>query len=734
MKNINVKKTCIENFGPYKDETSLDFSTNGLTVISGKNGSGKTFLIDSIPYGLFGIMSKGLKGDDVINDEVLKNCHTKEVFAIDDIDYEINVYRKHHTFSNSVILESSDGFKLNGRKDVTKFIEENIYPYKVFVNTVFFPQDREKDAEFLSKYGDGDAHQKEIFNMLLNLSEYKTYRKNVSSSRNNLEDMKTKLDNSILSSRETYKNLSSELKLAKVNKDNFDKDKKSEVKEMEDKLNKLKEVKNDFESKLKKHNIADYNEQIKNIDIDVKVTKINIINLNETLEIEEKKIGSEVLNIFLNYNSDLHIIETFMCDIYSGINKCIEEQFLINILDVSKTESSIEKTLSTIQTTFEALNNSIGDNKNKCVNYQKHLKKKISTCPLCKQNIGNLGRKEIEKDLESTLLKIDSDIISSCEMKDEISKIEENLNVIRKDKKLLNENKDNIKDKTKEYIEDINKLIYDNLSEIEKYEIEIVNCRTEYLKSNTIQYIKEHEDKIKEWNTKKEKINEHMSKIEKVIEKKNEIVNSINQLQGSIKTKRESKFDNNIIKNIERSMIRIKNDAIKNKNNIEAFDNEIEILNFFDIACSNKGIPGMLVDDAIPYLNKRVVYYLDKLSNNRLSVSFDTQSVTGKGEMREKFSVNVFDHSTKANSKKKISTGQWKLINISSMLALQDYNEYIQGISFNLRVFDEVFDSLDDSNISNVVNLLREMSKEKRILVISHRHVSYLDADENISL
>lgn len=63
MKPIMVRFGC---FGPYRKEQTVDFSRlekNGLFLICGETGSGKTTILDAICYALYGKSSGGLRGD-----------------------------------------------------------------------------------------------------------------------------------------------------------------------------------------------------------------------------------------------------------------------------------------------------------------------------------------------------------------------------------------------------------------------------------------------------------------------------------------------------------------------------------------------------------------------------------------------------------------------------------------------------------------------------------------------
>jgi exonuclease SbcC len=155
---------------------------------------------------------------------------------------------------------------------------------------------------------------------------------------------------------------------------------------------------------------------------------------------------------------------------------------------------------------------------------------------------------------------------------------------------------------------------------------------------------------------------------------------------------------------------------------------------FWKEAYSPSGIPSMLIDEAIPFMNKKIAEYLDKLTNGRYVVSFDTLAATKAGEFRDKISVNVLDTFTRANSRVQLSGGQTRIIDIATILTLGDLQSNIQNMKINILVFDEIFDSLDDENIMQVSKVLNKLKIGKSIYLISHRHEDQLEADEVLAM
>ena len=157
----------------------------------------------------------------------------------------------------------------------------------------------------------------------------------------------------------------------------------------------------------------------------------------------------------------------------------------------------------------------------------------------------------------------------------------------------------------------------------------------------------------------------------------------------------------------------------------------IDIYDFWKTGFSMSGIPSMLIDEAIPFMNERIAFYLDQIGG-RYIVSFDTLNKNKGGEFKDKISVNVYDTVTKANMRKQLSGGQTRIVDIATILTLRDLQANIQDMRTNIIILDEIFDSLDVKNIEYVSTVLRKMTKGNSINIISHTQIDQLDVDETL--
>jgi DNA repair exonuclease SbcCD ATPase subunit len=56
------------------------------------------------------------------------------------------------------------------------------------------------------------------------------------------------------------------------------------------------------------------------------------------------------------------------------------------------------------------------------------------------------------------------------------------------------------------------------------------------------------------------------------------------------------------------------------------------------------------------------------------------------------------------------------------------------GKTINILLLDEILDSLDDDNSEIAVDIMRSLSKEFLVMIISHSHKSWIVSDNDIRL
>ena len=135
------------------------------------------------------------------------------------------------------------------------------------------------------------------------------------------------------------------------------------------------------------------------------------------------------------------------------------------------------------------------------------------------------------------------------------------------------------------------------------------------------------------------------------------------------------------------------------------------------------GVRAHILDDVTPYLNDRTSEYLSVLSDGNITAVWNTLSTTAKGELRERFAIDV-EHTAGGESFAAISGGQKRKVRIACALALQDLVASRATKPFGLWVADEIDTALDPAGLERLMMVLQEKAKERgTVIIISHSNL-----------
>jgi DNA repair exonuclease SbcCD ATPase subunit len=136
------------------------------------------------------------------------------------------------------------------------------------------------------------------------------------------------------------------------------------------------------------------------------------------------------------------------------------------------------------------------------------------------------------------------------------------------------------------------------------------------------------------------------------------------------------------------------------------------------------GVRAQILDTVTPFLNDRTSDYLSALSDGNISAVWSTLSTTAKGELREKFNIEV-ENATGAKSFGGLSGGEKRKVRLATMLALQDLVASRATKPLSLWVGDEIDDALDAAGLERLMTVLEQKAREKgTVLIISHESLS----------
>src|SRR3989344_5443640 len=302
-----IKKIKLKNIRSYEEE-EIKFN-RGINLLSGNIGCGKSTILISIEFALFGLLRGDLSGSTL-----LRNGKDSGYVVL---DFELNnkfiSIKRSLKKTNSVILQDQCFLTVN---DVTqqftsteikqKILELINYPADtltkksmVYRYTVYTPQEdmksilsgeKELRLETLRKVFNMDKYKRIKENCKIISSELKNKKKESAAFIYDLEQKKDKLNNNRIKNNELKLKLNEfELKIVDYNK-NIELS-KTEIKKIENEILILNNIKN--ESKIK--NIYSYEQLLKELSLTTEVNLIDIQQIkNKINEINKIIINEEI--------------------------------------------------------------------------------------------------------------------------------------------------------------------------------------------------------------------------------------------------------------------------------------------------------------------------------------------------------------------------------------------------------------------------------------------------------
>ena len=579
------KRIQITNFMSIKNIT-LDLDGQGLVLINGvnrdnpsarSNGAGKSSIIESLVYAVYGRTLRGIKGDAVVNRSTGNNMKIfLDIVDDDGTEYRIARYRKHHVNHNKSILYC------NG-KDITPKSEADFNnavadlfqaDYLTFTSSLLY------SAESFKFTSSTDAEMKSTFDTMLGLE---VFTKCLEIVRNRLRDVQGELSNSeykISTLQEKIDSLQQQIESNEVSKQDFETEQAELIASIEDELKSLNDDLSDAEKSKKQHDsdLNGLNKKLKKAQSEVDKAK------------EDASEVGELQEALSDVKSDIDEDERKQRRLKKEIDDC-EDDIICYESKIEKAKETIEK----LEQKRDDLDSGIG-----------------KPCPTC-------GQPLTKKCIEPAKVEYNQKI---AEQKESISSYSDKIQEIQDTIKSKNDELDSLKSEIEQLEEDK-----------ETFEAAIENSR------EAVDKVEECEKKVREIERSISGVesdirvdNNNIKSLEKQINRTSERIEE----EKSKKNPYESVIDQ-LNENIKKSEDEIKDV----KDSIEDTLDTKECLLFWEEAYSNQGIKSFILDDITPFLNKRANKYLKKLASNHIEVVFSTQTKLKSGEMREKFSLEV---------------------------------------------------------------------------------------------
>lgn len=732
MKDIQFEAVGLKNFGGYNEEIVLEFETGKLILITGPNGVGKTTFFDAMSYALYGRTTKGGTGEDVINNVAKKNCRCWVDLSIDGEKYSVDRYVKYTKHGTTVHLKKDNEVIKKGHKEVVPYIEQIFMPYKLFMNTLMFAQ---KVEDFFTDLT--DSQQKEIFRKILLLDEYVAYTQTASDKLKVIDkmivDLTTQLDiNDTIIGRSK-----SQIKELEIKKDQFAKERQeklssivSDIHETNIYIDKHKDILSNYDKSLDDQKIQLSNHlttiesQIDSINSDVEKA-LDLINTKK--ELKQKEL-SGVCNEKVNEANN----------IYTNIKTTCT-----NRLNDVKLETQKQKTLVSDEyndKTVEAikLESEIEAQKIKMEEYSEAIKLDSgSTCPTCRQVLDENAIQQITNDIGelNTAINVLTDqrqTILHTASTIRISKLDRIDEILVKETKQYN---DEVKEAEKQYNE--------QCSDIKTRLNDVIGKLNGMAEGEIKKTTQDGIQKRKDLELDKTNLTTNLTNVNNLITERDKVVVEISRLENELRVlddrhteAEDSKFDDSMITNLKDDIKKVRAKIKQDKETLNELEFKRNITQFWKKdGFSSAGIPSMLIDESIPFMNQTVSKYSEQIAGGRYVISFDTLKANKDGkEFKDKINVEVYDSLTKSDKRVKFSGGQTRIVDIATILTLRELQSKFQDMKINLLLFDEIFDSLDDENITYIAKLLQSLTKDLCIILISHRHFDSIEADEVLRL
>lgn len=137
-------------------------------------------------------------------------------------------------------------------------------------------------------------------------------------------------------------------------------------------------------------------------------------------------------------------------------------------------------------------------------------------------------------------------------------------------------------------------------------------------------------------------------------------------------------------------------------------------------ACGKRGVQAMLIEMAIPELEREANRLLSRITDNQMHLTFEMQRSTKKGDILETLEIKIAD-ALGTRTYDAFSGGEAMRINIAVRIALSRLLARRAGASLETLVIDEGFGALDAEGRERFVQAITSVQHDfKLILVITH--------------
>lgn len=698
-----LKKVTIENFKSIGNTVSLDLNKNGTCLISGRNGSGKTSLIESIVWCIYGVTK--LKADNVVNKIIGENTKVELEFSEREKDYVITRYRKHKTHKNNVyIFENGNNISLKNQVDTQDLIQKIVgIDSRAFMSSIVLSSETYK--QFLRET---NSVRLQIFESVFSLRELNDFKKIALQKIKSLENDIKEKDKELIITKNYNE---SDLNALRTYKNRYT-----------DTISKIDAQIASFRGDIDSCNRAidstagiDFdNEMRKALDYQVKLNEFNskkkdLDSLKKDLEYAENEY--KLLDTKIKDYTDTLYYKYSIFELRQESKKNSEYEAAVNKKDeLDKKLLEIRSEIRTQKQNLENIKTKISDKNLE----KKKINSKISeidshVCPVCGNHLEDEKAEEIKKSCISELCKLDTDI-GDLDVKE--YDLEQRLNELLSDEsKAVSELKALVIEKPKYSVTEI-KAIAEKMKEASlnlescKKRFEELSLKKEELKSKidiySLDELPAYDGYSVEW------LNDNKDNLTKLYAKIESLTKQIELAEEMKKTAFDKSY-------VQKTMDLIK----ERKEKIEVLNSEILSLRreraqyqVLDDVFSNgeNGFKKYFIDNTIDLFNEKINTFLPFFFEDEIEIKFDknlNDSIVFRG---------------KETDFEELSSGEKTRAELCVIFSLYFMVQSLFGCGTNLLAVDELLDrGLDEPGIKAAKSVLDDISKNTLVFVVTHR-------------
>lgn len=649
----------VENFTSYINETLYFKNWGKLFGVMGPNGAGKSSIIDMITTVLF-YRARGTDAKGSGMDELINKSADKFkiefYFKMSNNDYKV-IREKTRDGGQTLELYINDE-KHTGKLNETQKIINSIIKvdYDTFMDTICIGQG--KSGNFMKKKS---TERKKVIAQIMQLDKYDILEKYTKDVKKNIKNDIDNMSNNINNLYDVISNKSNyEQETKKLKKDVKDIDNNIKTKEKELEKELIEKTKYE-ELKKQQNSIVSRKNAINN---NIQDIKLNIEN-GKQFKINIENIISTKENVLLEINETNKTIEQY-----------VEEQ------------QKLENDKTILTTKNKILSNDIQELKNKF----KQLKDYDDcNCKFCGQQISSQYKENHLNEIKN------EGINKQNEYNDNSQKINKLDDLILDAKTILNTNKSKLNNSQQQK------------SKIEQFEIKL---------ENVINKLKDLDIRLNEYLKEKSELDDiNIDILEDKSFYDNIIKNDLKNLR------QELNFKKSRISVLENEIEKIKKDEIlyeEYKKSHKDLKNKYDIYGELQKAWSKNGIQAIIIDNILPQMEEEINKYLGILTNDKISIHFDTLKTAKNGNTSETLDIIVTSDEG-SRPYENYSGGEKMRIDFACHIGMSKFLAKRSGATMDFFVVDEGIGTLDEQGKNNFLDTLNILTTIfKQIMVISH--------------